>query len=199
MNLHYLKTLLLVAECKSLTEAAARLEISQPAVTKQIKVMEEKLNLKLIKRGRQQLELTEAGLLLELYGQQLLKIWEQARLDLFRLQLGSYSQQSQLFCPNFKFQFCQWLENRIIWAFSGIKMAVLPENPKELQGSALLLTDDDISGLSGYKREVVYQDRLVLLASKELAISNLRHVQLSELSRYQIITLAEYIPYMRCC
>lgn len=44
INFEYFKVFCQVAESKSITEAANQLNISQPAITKTIKLLEEELN-----------------------------------------------------------------------------------------------------------------------------------------------------------
>lgn len=51
-----------VAECQSTTKAAAKLHLSQPAVTKHIQLLEEKLGLPLFFRSTKGMSLTQAGL-----------------------------------------------------------------------------------------------------------------------------------------
>ena len=63
----HLKTFLAVAEQLSFTRAAERLFLTQPAVTLQIKSLEEDLGLRLFDRTGQQITLTPAGNLLRSY------------------------------------------------------------------------------------------------------------------------------------
>src|SRR5258707_13600506 len=62
-----LKTFRIVAEQLSFTHAAERLFLTQPAVTLQIKALEEELGLRLFDRAGQQIALTAAGQLLRKY------------------------------------------------------------------------------------------------------------------------------------
>lgn len=54
-----------VARCLNITEAAKRLHITQPTLSRQITVMESELNMQLFIRGRNSLRLTPAGALLQ--------------------------------------------------------------------------------------------------------------------------------------
>ena len=60
----HLETFLQVADCGSFLKAAEKLYISANAVTKQINLLEDRLELKLFRRSTQGLELTEAGKLI---------------------------------------------------------------------------------------------------------------------------------------
>ncbi|MFZ5646478.1 MAG: selenium metabolism-associated LysR family transcriptional regulator [Bacillota bacterium] len=64
MNLKHLETFILVAELQSFTAAARKLYMSQPAVSFQIKSLEEDLQVTLFQRGDKRLSLTQAGKLL---------------------------------------------------------------------------------------------------------------------------------------
>lgn len=74
MNLNQLQIFCTVAEEKSLTKAAKKLHLSQPAVSGQVKVMESVYNLCFFERTNQGVELTPAGELVYRYAQQLLHI-----------------------------------------------------------------------------------------------------------------------------
>ena len=64
MNLHALRLFCAAAEAGSVTRAAERLRISQPAVTSQIKKLEAELGLRLLEADGRGVRLTEAGCLL---------------------------------------------------------------------------------------------------------------------------------------
>jgi Transcriptional regulator len=64
MNLHTLRLFHAVAEAGSVTRAAERLRISQPAVTSQIRKLEGELELRLLEADGRGIRLTEAGRLL---------------------------------------------------------------------------------------------------------------------------------------
>ena len=63
-DLDLLQTFLTVAEHQSISQAAQTLELTQPAVTKKIKRLEDSLQVPLIDRNARPLQLTEAGLIL---------------------------------------------------------------------------------------------------------------------------------------
>jgi LysR family nitrogen assimilation transcriptional regulator len=61
MSLQQIESLVAVAETGSVTEAALRLRIAQPAVSRQIRRLEDELGVRLFGRGRRGMELTDAG------------------------------------------------------------------------------------------------------------------------------------------
>jgi len=64
VDIQKIETFLCAAENASLTEAAKQLHLTQPAVSHQIKLLEQELGVKLFVRGGGRLKLTEAGELL---------------------------------------------------------------------------------------------------------------------------------------
>ena len=60
-SLGALRAFALVAETGSLTAAAARLNITQPAVSRRLRELEAELGIALVRRGANALRLTEAG------------------------------------------------------------------------------------------------------------------------------------------
>ena len=73
LDLDLLQTFLTVAEHRSISQAAQSLELTQPAVTKKIKRLEDNLHVPVIDRNARPLQLTEAGLILRDRAPKLLK------------------------------------------------------------------------------------------------------------------------------
>jgi len=71
MNLNHLAILLAIAEEKTITKAADRLMISQPAVSKQIRILERNLGVQLLEREARRIRLTHAGQVLSSYGRKI--------------------------------------------------------------------------------------------------------------------------------
>ncbi|BAF59529.1 MAG: LysR family transcriptional regulator [Syntrophothermus sp.] len=82
MNLKQLEAFLLVAELQSFTKAARQLYMSQPAVSFQIKALEEDLQVALFQRGDKKVILTEAGRLLYPEAKQMLKHYQKIKVGL---------------------------------------------------------------------------------------------------------------------
>ncbi len=71
MNLKQLEAFYLVVKRKSFTRAAEDLNVTQPAVTIQVKSLEKSLNLRLIQQVGKKMQLTEAGELLQQYAEKI--------------------------------------------------------------------------------------------------------------------------------
>lgn len=82
MDLKQLKALITVAETGNVTKAATLLNIVQPAVSRQLRLLEEELGTLLFERGRHGMELTEAGKAMVEYARRILGEVERARAEI---------------------------------------------------------------------------------------------------------------------
>lgn len=90
-NLEYYKVFYYVATCKSLTQAAEQLSISQPAVSQSMKQLEQSLQAKLFVRSSKGIRLTPEGEVLFDYvksGYEQLELGEQVLSKLMNLEAG---------------------------------------------------------------------------------------------------------------
>ena len=78
MNLKQLEAFYLVVKKKSFTRAAEELNVTQPAVTIQVRSLEKSLNLKLIHHVGKRVHLTEEGELLYQYGEKIFDLVSEA-------------------------------------------------------------------------------------------------------------------------
>ena len=78
MNMHHLHVFHVVAQCGRISEAAERLHIAQPAVSRQIRELEERLGVTLFDRLPRGVRLTEAGQLLAQHARRVFAIAEEA-------------------------------------------------------------------------------------------------------------------------
>src|SRR3990172_5332643 len=85
MNLGYLRTYIEVIKLGSFSEVAAKLSISQPAVSLQIQKLERDLGVRLIDRSQKVITMTEAGKRLLVFAKSVEGEWDRLRLDLDRL------------------------------------------------------------------------------------------------------------------
>ncbi|WP_067461301.1 LysR family transcriptional regulator [Actinomadura macra] len=82
MDVKQLKALVTVAEVGSVTRAAELLHLVQPAVTRQIRALEQDLGVALFERTRQGMRLTDAGVLLLERARRALNELERARAEI---------------------------------------------------------------------------------------------------------------------
>ena len=79
MPLYQFEMFAMVARLGNLTHASAEMNISQPALTQQLKNLEKEYDLKLYKKGGKGVELTEAGKILLKYVKRILKQHEKVK------------------------------------------------------------------------------------------------------------------------
>lgn len=82
MDLRLVKTFLSVAKTENITQAAEEMKFSQPAITAQIKALEEHFGVLLFERVGKKLYITEAGKGLIGYAERLLIIHREAQATL---------------------------------------------------------------------------------------------------------------------
>ena len=82
MNLQYYFNYVTIVEEGSLTAASRKLHIAQPALSNQIKAMEEKYGTRLFFRGARKLELTDAGLILYQKAKRMCEIEQAAKNEI---------------------------------------------------------------------------------------------------------------------
>ena len=91
-TLQQLRILKAIASEKSFTQAAKILFVSQPSISKQIKTLEDRLNISLINRENTTISLTEAGKLFLQYSERILALCEESCRALNDLQVGDRGQ-----------------------------------------------------------------------------------------------------------
>ena len=80
INLFFLKTFIDTAKTGSVREAAVKNYVTQPAVTQQIHLLEEKLGCKLFNRHNKKMALTAAGKIFLLYAENILGQYEESKM-----------------------------------------------------------------------------------------------------------------------
>ena len=82
MDFKQLQTFLAIAECGSATKAAQMLHIVQPAISRQMRILEEEVGTTLFHRERSGMELTEAGRVLLGHAKRVMRELDEARAQL---------------------------------------------------------------------------------------------------------------------
>lgn len=82
MDIKQLRSFITISETKNITKAASLLNIVQPAVSRQIHLLEDELGVVLFERGRHGMHLTDEGKILEVYARRALKEIEAAKVEL---------------------------------------------------------------------------------------------------------------------
>ncbi len=98
MNFTQLRYFVTVAQNRNLTRAATELRVAQPALSRQIKLLEDELGTPLLARHHRGVELTDAGLVLQRRSEYLLRQLEETRTEIMDLS-DAPSGQLRLGCP----------------------------------------------------------------------------------------------------
>lgn len=118
MNLEWLESYIVIVEEKSITKAAERLNISQPALSKQLKGLESEYNILLLNRTTKGIEVTKAGF--HLYNQaksliqqsNLIKRELQEMNESRKMTIGCLPSIATSYLPNFNLEnHCIFIQN----------------------------------------------------------------------------------------
>jgi LysR family nitrogen assimilation transcriptional regulator len=192
MELRQLRTFLVVAETGSLSRAAGRLRIAQPALSRQIRMLEDEVGAALFHRHARGMALSEAGEILVAHARGALRELDQAKSDLSALAgqvsgkvaigllpsvsdliTGPFARVMRKRHPRVRLQFItglathllEWLEKQEI----DVAIVSEPVVPTSLEFTPLL------------------EEPLYLVGSAEIARFKSRTLPLRELAKYPLI------------
>jgi DNA-binding transcriptional LysR family regulator len=168
VDIQRLQTFLCAAESASLTEAAKQLHLTQPAVSHQIKLLEQELGVKLFTRGGGGLKMTEAGELLLPWARRLLHDVDDMK-DMMSSIQEVFAGELRLMCstcvgkyllPQLAARFCRRYPN--------IKVRILACGPERtalrlLEGDAHLGIVSHETNDKGMESQEFFEDRIELV------------------------------------
>jgi len=192
LNLKQLEAFYLVIRRKSFTRAAEELNVTQPAVTIQVKSLEKSLNLKLIQQVGKRMQLTEAGEILYQYAEKIFDLVSDANEKMrdFRklmrgtLQIGTTKNYARYIMPSLLSEFQR--------RFPRIKV-ILDEGNSEDMAKSVLEKKNELALISQLnldrKIKSIYFSTVefVLVASPEHRFSQRQSVSLRELNGEPVI------------
>ncbi|MEK5479451.1 LysR family transcriptional regulator [Paenibacillus sp. FSL R5-0407] len=82
MDIRQLRYFLTIAEEGQITSAAKKLQMAQPPLSQQLKLLEEELGVKLVERGSRSIQLTDAGEMLRRRAQQIVDLTDSASREI---------------------------------------------------------------------------------------------------------------------
>ncbi|RYE28237.1 MAG: LysR family transcriptional regulator [Sphingobacteriaceae bacterium] len=161
-----------VAKRLSFTKVASELFITQPAVTKHIRELEEQYKTKLFERNGNKIRLSEAGLLLHQYAKEIFTIYRQIDFDLHTL-----TQRSQgLLRMGASTTIAQYIIAPILAGFrekfTDVQLSLINGNTAQIE-KALLAREIELGFIEGRSKdqEISYQefikDEIVLVCGKD--------------------------------
>lgn len=192
MNLKQLEAFYLVIKRKSFTRAAEELNVTQPAVTIQVKSLEKSLNLRLIQHIGKRIQLTEAGELLYQYSEKIFDLVSDAnekmrdfkRLMRGTLKIGTTKNYARYIMPSLLSEFQR--------RFPRIKV-ILDEGNSEDMAKSVLEKKNELALISQLNLDRKIKSfffstvEFVLVASPEHRFSQRRSISLRELNGEPVI------------
>ena len=192
MNLNHLAIFHAVAEEGSVTRAAERLRISQPAVSKTLRDLERSLGMALFHRLSKGVELTEAGEILRGYARQIFELESEAgralselrSLERGRLAIGASTTIGVYLLP----EICA----RFRSTFPGIEVHLEIANTAQIQ-RRLLRNELDLSLTEGFlaapeiQAEILGHDEIVCIAPPGHALLREKNLPVARLLREPLL------------
>jgi len=193
MNLHHLAVFQAVAETGSIRAGAARLRISEPAVSRQVRDFEHRLGTALFDRLPRGMRLTSSGEVLSQYARRIFAIERQAEtalaelrnLDAGDLAIGASTTIGNYLLPPILAEYAR--------RHPGIRVELDVGNTEEIQ-KHLLEDRLDVgltAGLVGHddlRASVFMHDRLVVVAAPGFIARNTRSFRVEELADLPWVT-----------
>lgn len=193
MDIKSLHTFLKVADEKSISKVAGQLFISQPALSLQIRKLEESFGHKLLIRTNKGVQLTEAGQILEAHARSILTIYNQAfeeanklfgdrhviRID-SNITLATYALPCAVYEAQAQTQFKDYYFDL---SFSTVN----PVEKNIINGMSDVGYVHKKSEYHDIRYVKIGSDRLILVASREFEVPD--RLLLEEVKRYKLIQL----------
>ena len=192
MNLKQLEAFYLVVKRKSFTRAAEELNVTQPAVTIQVKSLEKSLNLKLIQQVGKRVQPNEAGELLYQYAEKIFNLVSDAdekmrdfkKLMRGTLQIGTTKHYARYIMP--------YLLSEFQRRYPRIKV-ILDEGNSENMARSVLEMKNELALISEINldrkiKSIFFSTvEFVLVASSEHRFSQSKSISLRELNNEPLI------------
>jgi LysR family nitrogen assimilation transcriptional regulator len=161
MDLKQLRAFMTVADTGNVTRAAALLNLVQPAVTRQLRLLEEDIGVELFQRERHGMVLTEAGRALLVYARRAMLELERARAEIAGSANGIAGLVSVGLLPSSCDMICSPLVSTVAADYPGIRMRIAMGYAGDLQ-EWLETGDIDVALLYGVEREPHLEARPLL-------------------------------------
>lgn len=192
MNLHHLAVFHAVAEAGGINRASERLSVSQPAVSRQVRALEEALGLVLLERMPRGVRLTEAGETLADYARRLFALETQAEAVLADLRslrtgvlrLGGSMSLGNYFLPDVVAEFSR--------SHPGVEVSLEVGNT-DIVLAAVKQNRVDLGFIEGafdeqqFASELFMHDELIVIAPPGHPLTERRRLSFGELCRHACV------------
>ena len=195
MILRHIKYFLAVAEHQSFTRAAASLYVSQPALSQQIKQLEESLETTLFDRSGRQVKLTDAGEVYARYAHKALQDLEEGRRALHDVQNLSRGALRIAITPTFT----TYLIGPLIKTFHNLhpNITLSVQEMSQEQMEKQLLDDEFDVGIAfaevhsaDIETQTLLVETLALVVNKDHPLAKYQAIDLQTLSEQSLVLLS---------
>ncbi len=198
MDIHALKAFIAVAEFKSFSIAAEHMHLTQPAISKRIKGLEEQLNSPLFDRHNRSLSLTNTGLSLLPKAREIVQLVSDTQLSVRnmnhqvegKLKLGTSHHIGLHRLPPYLKSFVNSFPlAELNLSFMGSESAyqAIAQRQVELALTTLETSHNNTPLPEGIISEVLWQDKMVFVCAKQHPLNALSKIELEDLSGYPAI------------
>jgi len=170
MDIDLARTFLAVADGGSFVEAARRVYVTQSTVSTRIRTLEEQLGKPLFERSKAGAELTQAGIQFHKHAVALVRVWEQARLEVSlpagyqaALTVGGQYSLWDGFLMDWLARMRAGAPEIAIRTFSGISTALMQRLVEGTLDIGVMYTPQS---RPGFELEMLFEEELVLVTSE---------------------------------
>lgn len=195
MILRHINYFLAVAKHKNFTKAAASLYVSQPALSQQIKQLEETLGAPLFDRSGRSVKLTDAGEVYARYAHRALQDLEEGKRAIHDVQNLSRGSLRVAITPTFTTYFIGPLVNAFHQHYPNITLS-MEEMSQERMENRLLDDEFDVgiafegNHSADIHAQTLLQETLALVVNKHHALASKHRIDLSTLNEQSLVLLS---------
>jgi LysR family nitrogen assimilation transcriptional regulator len=192
MNLQQLKTFVLIAELGSLSRVSDRIRVAQPALSRQMRLLQEEVGVSLLTRHRHGLRLTEEGTELMSRISGVLRQLDQAFEDVRTLSRTTRGSVSLGIVPTASYVLAGKLASEVAAKFPGISLRIVEAYSApliewlqrgEIDVAIMYGSDADLH----LKTEALLSDRLVLVGPSDSNLKPELPVAVAAISRLPLV------------
>ncbi|WP_145542388.1 transcriptional regulator CynR [Yersinia alsatica] len=196
MNVRYVRYFLAVAEHQGFTRAAAALHVSQPALSQQIKLLEESLDTQLFDRSGRNIRLTDSGEVYLQYVRRAFRALDEGKRAIHDVEDLSRGSLRVATTPTFTSYFIGPLVAEFYARFPNINLQVQEMSQERIE--SLLLNNDLDAGIAFYngdckeiESQTLLTETLALIVANHHPLAQRKNVTIDDLNNEKLILLSQ--------
>lgn len=204
MDIRQLKYFLSVATHESLSKAALHLHIAQPALSRNIRMLEDELGVRLFERHLRGVTLTAEGRELVDRASYVVRSFDQLKADVKATQLPGVGEVAIGMTPNFAWVVGATLAKRVMAEYPGARLKIIEAYSPALR-DMLLEGKIDIAVLSGeiaapdqsIASEVLFEDQLCIIGGQDDPLLSVASLDIEQLATLPLVMTGMYSAGIR--